>query len=161
MKLFPHQAYIINTTLTTNEVNKKLKQVVGEKKAFRSPLKSKKNDKFFEGEVTASSFVISRVIYYQNSFKPVVKGSYKSVEGGTEIIITMSLPKMIVAFIVFWCVFDVFLILLGAAEMYVNGGFSFLVGLGAISLVLPFVGIKLGYPKEAAEVKSAFNQLFR
>jgi hypothetical protein len=161
VQLFPSQNYTINTALTPKEVAKKLKQVVGPKQSLKALLKSKKKDKLFEGEITDNSFTISRIIFYQNSFKPLIKGSYTGNANGTQIDITMGLPKMVIVLITIWCVFDFALILLGAVDAFFNGRFNVFLITGLLSLVLPFAGIKMGYPKEAVEAQNTLAQLFQ
>lgn len=56
----------------------------------------------FSGTVGDASFKITRVIWYRNSFRPVVHGRVEAAVGGCVIRLSMRLPLFTAAFMACW-----------------------------------------------------------
>jgi hypothetical protein len=69
---------------------------------FAALFKREANPKSFEGVVLQDSFKIYRLIYYRNSFLPIIIGKLEPVPGGTRITITMRLHPFVAVFMAFW-----------------------------------------------------------
>jgi hypothetical protein len=52
----------------------------------------------FIGKVEGSTFTLRRDINYRNSFVPQIRGSISPVAAGTIVVVSMSLPPLVVAF---------------------------------------------------------------
>jgi hypothetical protein len=57
----------------------------------------------FEGKISSDGFQISRGIRYRNSFKPILYGKFHTLNGGTQIDVTLRPHSIVVAAMLIWC----------------------------------------------------------
>ncbi|BAJ01649.1 hypothetical protein SVI_1678 [Shewanella violacea DSS12] len=56
----------------------------------------------YNGSVTKNGFLISKNIYYRNSFLPLIEGKVKPSINGSHIIVTMRLHALVLCFMFVW-----------------------------------------------------------
>ena len=98
MPLLPFDTFYFETSLTQSEIAARLAAAVEPRKFFRlgggrSP---------FEGKVSAESFDITRILGYQNSFVPRIRGTMTSTSGGSLVKGTMRLHPLVLGFDIVW-----------------------------------------------------------
>lgn len=113
MKYLPFERITYSTSLSQQEIIKRLSDVVEPKKiSFR-----RNYTKDYVGSVDTDSFDISRVINYRNSFLPQIYGNIQNNNYGTEIQVTMTLDGFVFLFTIGWCLmassFFVFILMKG------------------------------------------------
>jgi len=91
---------IIIAAEPVTEVREKLSRDIEERRFFNSL----RSNKTYQGEITENTFKISRIISGQNSFLPVIYGSFKEEKEGTEIKMNLVPDCFVIVFFVFWCV---------------------------------------------------------
>jgi hypothetical protein len=99
MKFLPYERLKINTALSSEEVLKRLANVIEPKRYFRLFGSSTKS---YQGNVDDSHFEISRITGYRNSFLPIIKGDVQSEISGCSVYITMHPHILVTAFMIFW-----------------------------------------------------------
>ncbi len=100
MKLWPSDSFEIRTSLSLEEVVRRLEAEIEPPKWFGFFRKHKK----FQGDVSREGFKISRYIRYGNSFLPVVRGSFQPGPSGISVNIRMRLHPLVIIFMCIWCV---------------------------------------------------------
>lgn len=98
----PFDKIVFDTKLSQEEVSNRLNAVIEPRKFFRISLSGKKNKMLYEGEIKGTSFKISRIINYRNSFLPVVFGEIISDGNQTRVIIKMRPSKSVIIFMTLW-----------------------------------------------------------
>lgn len=90
--------YIINSRKTKAEIIQILKENISEKRSifYRS------YDEFFNGKVFDDSFKIQKNISYRNSFLPIIIGTIKKTENGSEISLKMRANRFVAGIMIFW-----------------------------------------------------------
>lgn len=90
--------YIINSRKTKAEIIQILKENISEKRSiFYSSY-----DEFFNGKVFDDSFKIQKNISYRNSFLPIIIGTIKETENGSEISLKMRANRFVAGIMIFW-----------------------------------------------------------
>jgi len=82
------------------EIVATLNAYIEPKKSFR--FFSFSEHKVFEGELTQNGFKVMRIIFYRNSFLPVITGKFVTGQSGSTISITMRLHAFVLAFMCVW-----------------------------------------------------------
>lgn len=93
LNFLPFEKYILTTKLHYDEIFKLLDDNIEPKKNIQFFAFNRDSDKPYQGEISGNSFTMSRIIKYNNSFLPVVKGKISSIVGETQIRIVMR-PQM-------------------------------------------------------------------
>lgn len=99
MKFLPYERLKIITSLSVDEVLKRLNNSIEPKRYFRL-LGS--GTKPYQGSVEGSHFEVSRIIGYRNSFLPMIKGDLQSEISGCSVYITMHPKIFVTAFMIVW-----------------------------------------------------------
>jgi len=158
MRILPFEKFQIRTLLSEFEIRERLSENLEPEEIIRFNW-STSNRKTFEGEIVKNQFRISRIIYYRNSFQPVIFGRIEDLGAFREIHIRM---RMAMAVMIFMCVW------LGMA-----GGIAILVfiaGLSTKSIIAALIptgffafGYILmmgGYLAESTYSKAVLSKLF-
>ena len=96
MKYLPFESITYETNLDSKEILKRINEEIEPIKKFRmSGVFSNYKHKPYEGYINNYSFRMSRIMEYQNSFTPIIKGVIKNNLKGTKINITMELHPFI------------------------------------------------------------------
>ena len=97
----PFDNFKFLTSLTTSEVQQRIESIIEPKKSFSFSFFENRT-KPYEGKLIDSSFEISRIINYRNSFLPVIKGQISSYLGRTEVAVRMRPVVFVLIFVSFW-----------------------------------------------------------
>lgn len=98
--LVPYQKFEIKTRLEQELTRQKLAEIVEPRKLMRFGLS--RNHNLFEGEIEGTSFKISRIIHYRNSFLPILVGQIQDDLDASTLQITAR-PHWFI--ILFWAFF--------------------------------------------------------
>lgn len=103
MKFLPFEKFTYRTDLDYNEVHHRLYDNIEPYQLIRfSSLFRNHSGKPYQGNLSNSSFDISRVIQYKNSFLPKIKGELKEDGKGTKIEVRMRLHLFAFIFMIVW-----------------------------------------------------------
>ncbi len=155
MRLLPYQKFVINTKQLPTEVKQVLTKVTA-----LTPKDNTQSNKFFSGEVNTENFKISRILVYRNSFNPIIRGKYSNTTRGTQIAISMGLPKVVIFFLTVWCVMDLGIMLFAIVNTIATGKFDTFFLFGLLSLVFAYGFALIGFNREAGAAKETLTQLF-
>ncbi|MCR5696888.1 MAG: hypothetical protein K6G73_07940 [Marinilabiliaceae bacterium] len=90
--------FSLETTKTREEVLQILRDNTSPKRI--SIFSSSSGEKYFWGEINQNSFKIRRILWYNNSFQPIIRGNIVELTSGTRVEITMRPHLFILAFTV-------------------------------------------------------------
>lgn len=99
MKFLPYERLKIVTSLSREEILKRLENAIEPKRHFRLFASGTKP---YQGSVEGSHFEVSRIIRYRNSFLPIIKGDVQSEISGSTVYITMHPHIFVTAFMILW-----------------------------------------------------------
>lgn len=129
MPLIPYQTFCLDTRLKPDEVAARLVAAVEPFRWFRLG-RWQNPHRPFEGRVTADGFRIVRIIGYNNSFIPVLRGHICPTADGGRVEGKMTLYPAVSAFMAVW--------MIGFGILGVAGLVAFLGGAGFPALLVPF-----------------------
>jgi len=101
MKLIPYERLKIKTSLRAEEALQRLSEKVEPKRFFRM---WRPDEKPYQGEITGSTFKVTRIIRYRNSFLPIIKGEVQPEMGRSSVAITMQPHILVLIFMALWMV---------------------------------------------------------
>lgn len=90
---------VIESPLSPEEVAANLSEVVAKPRGF---LFEGPTEKTYRGRVSTESFEVSRVLGYQNSFAPMIRGRIEPDDVGSLVEIRLALRPLVALFSVFW-----------------------------------------------------------
>jgi hypothetical protein len=99
MKFLPYEHLKIKSALSSQEVLKRLNNVIEPKRYLRL---FGTREKPYEGKAEGEHFEVSRIIGYRNSFLPMINGDIQTDINGCTIYISMRPHILVIAFMVFW-----------------------------------------------------------
>src|SRR5688572_9627354 len=102
MKYLPTENITYKTRLSVDAVFKRLEEQVAPAQSFGIP--GGTVSKNYEGEIRPPGFFIKRIIRYQNSFLPRIKGTIEQDFGGTRIHVKMRLHPFVSIFMSIWLI---------------------------------------------------------
>jgi hypothetical protein len=102
MNLLPFEKIIYQSKLTQTEITQRLQQETVPLQYIRISFFKKPSGKKFEGKVLENSFNIQRIIYYRNSFLPVISGKVEEEPSGSIIRLEMQLNTFVKVFLIFF-----------------------------------------------------------
>ena len=158
-----YERLTIKTSLTPQAAQQRLSEQVESRKFFGRWFWEK--HKPYEGEVDDERFLILRVFYSRNSFRPVILGKFEPAMGGCLVKVTMRPDLFVLAFIVLWL-----FLWCGLTAGALGGEFSSMESLSQMSLniMLGFVAVPffigivmlISFKIEAARSKRFLLELF-
>jgi hypothetical protein len=89
----PFRGFEFSTTLSPTHATRILREIVEPPRKWRMRTSSKRG--FFEGIVSDNRFKVHRIIRYQESFRPIIEGHFRSNGHGTTVIVTMRLAWIV------------------------------------------------------------------
>ncbi|MFS0519424.1 hypothetical protein ACEYW6_32670 [Nostoc sp. UIC 10607] len=98
MKVLPYDSFTILTDDPLPIVLQRLNALVEPTKTFRFSTKHAP----YQGSISESGFQISRIIHYDNSFLPVIRGRFEVKSDQTVIHVQMNAHPFVMAFLGFW-----------------------------------------------------------
>jgi hypothetical protein len=103
MKYLPFENITYKTKLDSEEILKRMGNMIEPKKDFRiSGIFGNSNHKPYEGSINGNSFNITRIIGYRNSFLPKIKGTIEKDFNETKVNVKMRLHPFVIAFMFIW-----------------------------------------------------------
>jgi hypothetical protein len=104
MKYLPFENITYKSNLNSEEIIKKIDEIIEPKKAFSVSgiFGNNKNNKPYEGNIVGNSFNITRLISYRNSFLPKIKGIIEKDYDGTKVNIKMRMNTFVIIFMFIW-----------------------------------------------------------
>ncbi|MCT7970878.1 hypothetical protein [Laspinema olomoucense] len=148
----------MTTYLSPHEVQEKLIAVV-EPPPQWVPVRWKRPEKPYQGQIGEHSFKISRIISYRNSFLPQIEGRIHAQAKGSKIEIQMKLHRAVLIFMCVWLgiVGQAALMFLAVLFEEFHPLFLMPVGMFIFGLVLPLIG----FIPEAKKSKQFLMELFQ
>ncbi len=102
MLFLPFESLTIKTNLNPDQVRERLSNVIEPPKRFRSSgIFSKRSSKPYEGTISGNRFRINKIINYQNSFLPIIKGKIYPQVISCSINVTLKLHIFVLIFIIY------------------------------------------------------------
>jgi hypothetical protein len=138
MAAMPFYRCTIDPPLTVKATAERLRSLIGPKptlrERFAAPLGDAPARPPFAGNMADGGFTATRILWYKNSFVPVIRGEYATSEtGGTRMELVMTIHPFAIAFDVLWCV----LVLFATMPMIARGETpSDYLGLGMIAFAV-------------------------
>jgi hypothetical protein len=155
--LLPFEKYVLVTTLTPEEVLRRLGNAIQAENDYTWSAFRRVYRKPYRGAVTGLTFRMIRNINYRNSFIPVIRGRVTSISGQTEIMINMRPVGFIIVFMSFW----LGLTGLVCIGILLNGIFQFreiLQNGFSLAFIIPFIMFAFGSGLFLYGFKSESNQ---
>jgi len=114
MRYLPFEHLIYQTNLSEQDVIRVLSDNVGAK---RKPFTfNNTSTKEYEGFINENSFEINRIIKNRNSFLPQITGIIQRSSYETQIEVKMRLHWTVSIFMIFWCSFVIFFLMVTLME---------------------------------------------
>jgi hypothetical protein len=166
MILLPYEKFEIETSLSAMEARKRIETIVVPKPSFGTQFVNSLNNMFkksganqFTGKVDEQGFQISRLIYYHNSFLPVVKGKFDLGSAGTRINVTIALSPLVMVFELIWIAGVITIGVIPMLGMLKDGmRMEFLLPLGM--LLFAWLLTQISFLFEAGKAKKIISDLF-
>jgi hypothetical protein len=98
----PFENYVLTTKLSFDEVLNRLSNNIERKQGFSFSALSRSYTKPYTGQITGTTFTMSRNINYRNSFLPEITGQITTYLGLTQINIKMRPVIFVLVFISLW-----------------------------------------------------------
>jgi hypothetical protein len=165
MNLIPFERLTIHSPLRPDEALKKLEENIQPKLPF---IWKRKGQKPYLGKIEGFHFSLRRIIFYRNSFLPMIEGEIQPEMGGSSIRITMHPHIWVLAFMGLW---------LGGISIFFLAVLFNLLSFGTnasphqpheMLIILPIVMIVFGYvlclggfKLESVKSKTFFRDLFQ
>jgi hypothetical protein len=166
MILLPYERFQIETSLSLIEAKKRIESIIVPPPPFGTRFINALDNMFkksgadqFTGKIDDQGFQIRRIIYYRNSFLPVVKGKFEQGSAGTNVVVKMTLHPVALVFMVIW---------FGGLGTIVFSSLSVMFSRGSDPILVTAVGmfffgwlmIQFGFVFEARKAKKIISQLF-
>jgi hypothetical protein len=100
----PFRKFEFSTRTSTEHAARVLEEIVEPPRKWGWPTSTKRG--YFEGRVAGGRFKIHRIVYYRNSFVPIIEGQFRRENLGTTVTLNMRLAWVA---LVFWLAVIVFL----------------------------------------------------
>jgi hypothetical protein len=159
-KFFPSEKLTITTQKSIDELIQNLSSVLSFERTFMDKFLRRKTDKKYEGQINGSHFEIKRIIYYRNSFLPIITGTFEDTFDCTKVHIEMRMSDFVKAFLFLWfsVVLSVFFGFLANSILTSEFHFLILIPFGMFSL---FYGvIFLAFKFESRKSIQDLNEIF-
>ena len=161
MKYLPFENITYHTKLDYKEILSRIGDNIEPLKRFKFTTFFENKIKPYEGTVNGNTFFIKRLIAYQNSFLPRVKGKLIDDENGIKVKVKMRLNPFISFFVGFWCLALGLASIIGLIVFISKDKFEPLVILALFSMTLFFyLLITLGFKYESNKTKKYLADLF-
>ena len=102
MKYFPFEKLTFESNLSPEQIKVGLDKRVVSKTQNKGEMMPGYKSKPYVGYITIDKFKINRIIRYQNSFKPFIKGTYNATGVGTQVKLTMQMSTAVIIFSIIW-----------------------------------------------------------
>jgi len=161
MRFLPFENITYETRLSSEEVLKRIHEIIEPKKTFRmTGIFGSNNHKPYQGSLNGNSFNITRIIGYSNSFLPRITGLVEKDFGLTKIHVKMRLHLFVLVFMSIWCVGLGFGCLVFLAASLGKGTFEPTAFIPLGMLLFGLVMVTGSFKYESIKSKKYFAQLF-
>ena len=165
-RFFPFENFILQTKLSPADVLSRVSNSIEPRKNFQFSFFSVARSKPYEGKIFGSNFEINRIIYYRNSFLPVIRGTIYTYLDRTEIKITMRPTVFVIVFMSFWlgtvglvCV-AMIIVALTQLEKIFQGGVSLFAFIPIGMFIVGAAMIVVGFKTESKKAEQFLTELF-
>ncbi|ACU59576.1 hypothetical protein [Chitinophaga pinensis] len=164
-KYLPFENYVLTTRLPVMEVIKRLHNNIEISRGLQLSHLNNSSGKPYTGEITSSTFKMSRIINYRNSFLPQITGEITSFLDETQIIIKMQPVTFVLIFMSFWlgtvglACLGILLTGLSQLPLLFSEGFSPFVLIPFVMFVFGCLLCTLAFKTEAKKSKAFLEQL--
>ncbi|KIC64331.1 hypothetical protein [Chryseobacterium taiwanense] len=156
MKYLPFEHLIYTTNLSEQNVIRILSENVGAK---RKPFTSNNGStKEYEGTITENNFEINRIIKNRNSFLPQITGTIQENTYETQIEVKMKLHRLVSIFMIFWCTFVIFFLIITLIKS--KGIISNDLVFPLCMLLFAYLLTMLGFKMESKRSKKDLEKMF-
>lgn len=164
-KYLPFENYVLTTRLSAQEVTKRLTDNIDTRKGIHLSSLPSNLRKPYKGQIAGSTFKMSRIIHYKNSFLPQIKGQISTFLNDTQISIKMRPVTFVLIFMSLWlgivalvCL-SILLLALFKLSQILHNGFSpsFLIPFGM--LIFGAVVPTYSFKSESKKAKEFLEQL--
>jgi len=90
----PFRKFEFITPISTSHATRVLEEIIEPPRKWGRPTSTKLG--YFEGKVAGNRFKINRIIYYRNSFVPMIDGNFRRDGSGTIVTVNMRLMWLVV-----------------------------------------------------------------
>jgi hypothetical protein len=90
----PFRKFVFSTSMSPAHAARVLDEIVEPPRKWGWPTSTRRG--YFEGRVAGGRFKIHRIIRYQNSFLPIIDGSFQRDSSGTVVTVNMRLVWLVV-----------------------------------------------------------------
>lgn len=161
MKYLPYENITYKSMVDSKEILNRIGEIIEPKKTFRMSGVSGNNDhKPYEGYIKGNSFNITRIIEYQNSFLPRIKGNIENSFGTTKINVQMRLHPFVLVFTLLWCSAAGLGFLAVLSSSIVKGIFEPTMFMPLVMLLFGYGLATGGFKYESKKSKQYLAQLF-
>jgi len=137
MKYLPFEKYIFETSLSPEEVFKRISENIEPERTFRFQMLGNNYNKPYEGKIEGRNFRLKRLISYRNSFLPVLIGTVEPTLNTTYIKFRMRLIHFVLGFMILWMTI-IFIVTISMLLMGLSNGFK-------PPMLIPAVMLAFGY----------------
>ena len=160
MLLLPFEKITYRSRLSEEEIIDRLHDLVETEDFFAYSWSLKTPDHRYQGQIDGSEFKFHRIIFYRNSFLPVIVGNVEQgPDGGTIIHVKMRLHYLVMVFLAyliqFWSIFFIY----SLREFYDSQNSTWESNPILILLAI-YAVILLGFKIEANKDKEVLCELF-
>lgn len=160
MNFLPYDRVTYKTYLRPEVIQQRLEESI-EPTKIRWFSFGKEPHKPYQGTITWPTFAIHRVIFYRNSFLPMIRGEVQEEMGQTVVTVTMHPHVLVFAFMAVWFLIPLNFCFLGFLAMLTSeGGVSWEAGIGIPFILFGCLLLLLPYKWEANKSKKFFQELF-
>jgi hypothetical protein len=160
MTILPFEKLIIRSTMSEEEVLRRINSLLEPKKKFQVGVFGPVSYGGYLGELNDKKFNLRRNISYKNSFLPEIIGTVERVNGDTVVKVVMRPHIFIIIFLFFWCFAVGFGFITSLSHSNdANKVFStILIPIGLI--IFAYLLTMAGFKFESNKTKKDFNKLF-
>lgn len=160
MNLLPFENITYETRLSLIEIQSRISDIIEPKKTFRKPAIFRSVDtKPYEGRLVGNTFKVTRLIRYQNSFLPKIKGEIEKGYRGTKVNIKMRLHPFVLVFMLIWFG-GVIMAAVSMLAASVTEGFDGIALIPVGMLVFGYALVTGAFKYETQKSKKFFAELF-
>jgi len=168
MNLIPYEHFTIHSPLPINEASARMAQRTMEKRnhTWRA-LTFGELTRSFKGHTDLEGFRVTPIIFYRNSFLPLIKGKYSTDDNGTAIEIIMRLNTPSIIFLCIWltgvggmCITIIVVSLIHIREIFRVHSFSSVILIPFIMLFGFSYVVHYAYNSESRKAKEELLQIF-
>ncbi|MCE3075904.1 hypothetical protein [Chryseobacterium gwangjuense] len=156
MRYLPFEHLIYKTNLSEQDVIRILSDNVGAKRKLLQF--NNTSTKEYEGYINENSFEINRIIKNRNSFLPQITGIIQKSSNETLVEVKMKLHWGVFVFLIFWCSFVIFFLMITLIEAKrISVDVFFPLSMLLFVYLLTMLGFKIESKKSKKDLEKMFE----